>query len=43
MTQNEAGKEHIPFGVYGEVLEPGRVRIGDAVQPIEPSLLDRTV
>jgi uncharacterized protein YcbX len=42
MTQNEAGKEHIPFGVYGEVLEPGRVRIGDAVEPIELSLLDRT-
>jgi uncharacterized protein YcbX len=35
MTQNEAGKEHIPFGVYGEVLEPGRVRIGDAVGPID--------
>ena len=42
MTQNEAGNEHIPFGVYGEVLEPGRVRIGDAVEPIELSLLDRT-
>jgi uncharacterized protein YcbX len=42
MTHNEAGKEHIPFGVFGEVLEPGRVRIGDAVEPIELSLLDRT-
>jgi uncharacterized protein YcbX len=40
MTRNAAGKEHIPFGVYGEVLEPGRVRIGDAVEPVELSLLD---
>jgi hypothetical protein len=30
-TENEEGKRHIPFGVYGEVLEPGRVSIGDAV------------
>jgi len=31
-AENEAGERHIPFGVYGEVLEPGQVRIGDAVQ-----------
>ncbi len=29
----ENGKE-IDFGVYGEVVEPGRVRVGDAVQPV---------
>jgi uncharacterized protein YcbX len=40
MTRNAAGKEHIPFGVYGEVLEPGRVRLGDAVEAVELSLLD---
>jgi uncharacterized protein YcbX len=32
----------LDFGVYGEVLEAGRVRIGDAVQPVELSLLDAT-
>ena len=25
--------EPLPFGVWGEVVEPGRVRLGDAVQP----------
>jgi len=24
--------EALPFGIYGEVLEPGRVRVGDAVE-----------
>lgn len=28
------GTEPIPFGVYGEVAEPGRVRLGDSVEPI---------
>jgi uncharacterized protein YcbX len=42
MTRNEADKQHIPFGVYGEVLEPGRVRLGDPVEPLQLSLLDRT-
>jgi uncharacterized protein YcbX len=28
------GTEPIPFGVWGEVKEPGRVRLGDAVAPI---------
>jgi uncharacterized protein YcbX len=41
-TQNEAGKEHIPFGVYGEILEPGRVALGDSVEVVELSLLDQT-
>jgi hypothetical protein len=31
-TRNVAGKEHIPFGVYGEVVEPGLVRVGDSVE-----------
>lgn len=38
-TQNEAGKEHIPFGVFGEVVEPGRVALGDTVEAIQLSLL----
>ena len=42
LTENEAGQRHIPFGVYGEVAEPGRVAIGDAVEIVEPSLLDQT-
>lgn len=31
-TTNVEGKQHIPFGVYGEVTEPGRVRVGDLVE-----------
>lgn len=38
-TQNEAGKKHIPFGVFGEVVEPGRVALGDTVEAIQLSLL----
>jgi uncharacterized protein YcbX len=30
-TENEAGRRHLPFGVYGEVVEPGRVSKGDSV------------
>jgi uncharacterized protein YcbX len=41
-TENEAGKRHIPFGVYGEVTEPGRVTVGDGVELLELSLLDQT-
>jgi uncharacterized protein YcbX len=41
-TRNVAGKEHIPFGVYGEVVRPGVVRVGDPVEPLERSLLDAT-
>jgi uncharacterized protein YcbX len=32
----------LPFGVYGEVLEPGRVGVGDLAEPLELSLLDAT-
>jgi MOSC domain-containing protein len=35
-------KRELPFGVYGEVLEPGRVRVGDLAEPLELSLLDAT-
>jgi uncharacterized protein YcbX len=41
-TANEAGKEHVPFGVYGEVVRAGVVRVGDTVEPLELSLLDAT-
>jgi uncharacterized protein len=41
-TANAAGKEHIPFGVYGEVVRAGAVRVGDPVAPLERSLLDAT-
>ena len=27
-------REHIDFGVYGQVVEPGRVRVGDPVEPL---------
>ncbi|MDX6437122.1 MAG: uncharacterized protein QOK34_1956 [Gaiellaceae bacterium] len=42
VTLNDAGKKQIPFGVYGEVTEPGRVAIGDSVAVVELSLLDQT-
>jgi uncharacterized protein YcbX len=29
----EGVRERLPFGVYGSVLEPGRVRVGDGVLP----------
>jgi uncharacterized protein YcbX len=32
LTANEAGKKHVPFGVYGEVVEPGKVAVGDKVE-----------
>jgi uncharacterized protein YcbX len=41
-TENETGARHIPFGVYGEVTEPGPVSIGDSVEVVELSLLDQT-
>jgi uncharacterized protein YcbX len=41
-TPNEKGKRHLPFGVYGEVVEPGRVSVGDRVEVVELSLLERT-
>jgi uncharacterized protein YcbX len=41
-THNAAGKAHIPFGMYGDVVQPGVVRVGDPVEPLERSLLDAT-
>jgi uncharacterized protein YcbX len=32
VTHNEVGKKHLAFGVYGEVVEPGRVAVGDEVE-----------
>ncbi len=42
LSENDAGQRHIPFGVYGEVTEPGRVTVGDSVEPVEPSLPGET-
>jgi uncharacterized protein len=39
LTANEAGKKHIPFGVFGEVVDPGRVAVGDTAEVMELSLL----
>jgi MOSC domain-containing protein len=39
LTPNEAGKKHIPFGVFGEVVETGRVAVGDTAEAVELSLL----
>jgi uncharacterized protein YcbX len=41
-TNNVSGKEHIPFGVYGDVVQAGAVRVGDSVDVIDLSLLDAT-
>lgn len=35
--RREGRDEPLPFGVYGSVAVPGRVRIGDAVQLLEPA------
>jgi uncharacterized protein YcbX len=32
------GSKSLDFGVYGEVLEPGRIRVGDAAEPIASEL-----
>jgi len=32
----------LPFGVYGSVVVPGRVRVGDAVRPLETRTLAAT-
>ena len=39
LTANESGKKHIPFGVFGEVVEAGRVAVGDTAEVMELSLL----
>jgi MOSC domain-containing protein len=41
-TTNASGKGHIPFGMYGEIVRAGRVRVGDPVELLERSLLDAT-
>ena len=40
--RREGRTEGLPFGVYGAVAVPGRVRVGDAVQPLEESVLAAT-
>jgi uncharacterized protein YcbX len=41
-TANEKGKKHLPFGVFGEVIEPGNVAVGDPVEVVETGLLEQT-
>ncbi len=38
----EGHRERLPFGVYGAVAVPGRVRVGDPVGPLQRSLLAAT-
>jgi hypothetical protein len=40
--RREGRNEPLPFGVYGAVAVPGRVRVGDAVQPLQDRLLSAT-
>ena len=40
--RREGRNEPLPLGVYGSVAVPGRVRIGDAVMPLQGSLLAAT-
>ena len=40
--RREGRKEPLPFGVYGTVAVPGRVRVGDGVQPLQDRLLAAT-
>jgi uncharacterized protein len=40
--RREGRTEDLPFGVYGTVAVPGRVRVGDAVQPLQESVLAAT-
>ena len=37
--RREGRNEPLPFGVYGSVAVPGRVRVGDSVLPLQRSLL----
>jgi uncharacterized protein YcbX len=30
------GRRGLPFGMYAQVVEPGRVRVGDPVEPLSP-------
>jgi uncharacterized protein YcbX len=40
--RREGRSEPLPFGVYGGVVVPGRVRLGDSVQPLSERLLAAT-
>ena len=40
--RREGQTEALPFGVYGSVAVPGRVRVGDAVAPLQERLLAAT-
>jgi uncharacterized protein YcbX len=40
--RREGRYEPLPFGVYGSVAVPGRVRVGDTVTPLEHARLIRT-
>jgi MOSC domain-containing protein len=37
--RREGRNEPLPFGVYGTVAVPGRVRVGDEVQPLQERLI----
>jgi uncharacterized protein YcbX len=37
--RREGRKEPLPFGVYGSVVVPGLVRVGDEVQPLQERLI----
>ena len=37
--RREGRKERLPFGVYGSVVVPGRVRVGDEVRPLQERLI----
>jgi uncharacterized protein YcbX len=37
--QGDPGEGNLPFGIYGEVVEPGRVALGSSVEVVELSLL----
>jgi uncharacterized protein YcbX len=40
--RQEGRNESLPFGVYGAVAVPGRVRVGDPVLPLQESLIPAT-
>lgn len=40
--RRDGRSEPLPFGVYGAVAVPGRVRVGDAVEPLQDRLLAAT-
>jgi MOSC domain-containing protein len=40
--RREGRDEPLPFGVYGAIVVPGRVRVGDVVQPVEVRRLAAT-